>query len=88
MKFDFIIIQTYVLCPCFDTFKVHIIIDKRINVLKPKCNMLTRTKTSIRYAKQNDREKREKERLKERYREGGRDKRKRERKRETERERK
>ena len=41
----------------------------------------TRTKTSIRNAKENDREleEREKERQKERYREGGRDKRERER---------
>ena len=41
----------------------------------------TRTKTSIRYVKENDREKREKERKKERFREGGIDKRERERER-------
>ena len=35
--------------------------------------IVTRTKTSIRYAKENDREKREREMQKERYREGGRD---------------
>ena len=39
----------------------------------------TRTKTSIRYAKEKDREKREREKSKRRYREGGRDKRGRER---------